>query len=79
MEFVDSFFVTQAATMDDSGIQFGRGPGMVLTSRPREASSRVMLDELIFLLRYPLHSGQSLLGERAELLPLRCCKRRFGG
>ena len=39
---------------------------MVLTSRPREASSRVMLDELFFLLRYPLHSGQSLLGERGR-------------
>ena len=51
------------------------GSGHGLTSRPRETSSRVMLDELLFLLGYPLHSGDALLG---TLLPQRYCKRRLG-
>ena len=67
--------MTLAVIMGDSDILVGRGSGYV-TSRPRETSSRVMLDDLLFLLGYPLHFGDALLG---GLLPFKCCKRRFGG
>ena len=54
VQYVGSFRATWVATMEASG----HG----LTSRPRETSSRAMLDELLSLLDYPLHSGDALLG-----------------
>ena len=52
------------------------GSGQGLTSRTWETSSRAMLDELLSLLGYPLHSGDALLG---GFLLLRHCKRFFLG
>ena len=44
-------------------------------SRPRDASSVAVLDELLCLFGYPLHSGAALL---RGALPLRYCSGRFG-
>ena len=48
--------------------------GHGLTSRPRESSSELFLDELLSLFRYPSGSGRALL---AGTLPLRYCAARF--
>ena len=48
--------------------------GHGLTSRPRESSSELFLDELLGLFRYPPRSGRALL---AGTLPLRYCAARF--
>ena len=48
--------------------------GHGLTSRPRESSSELFLDELLRLFRYPHRSGRALL---AGTLPLRYCAARF--
>ena len=48
--------------------------GHGLTSRPRESSSDLFLDELLSLFRYPPGSGRALLN---GTLPLRYCAARF--
>ena len=48
--------------------------GHGLTSRPRESSSELFLDELLGLFRYPPRSGRALL---AGTLPLKYCAARF--
>ena len=48
--------------------------GHGLTSRPRESSSELFLDEFLGLFRYPPRSGRALL---AGTLPLRYCAARF--
>ena len=48
--------------------------GHGLTSRPRESSSELFLDELLGIFRYPPTSGRALL---AGTLPLRYCAARF--
>ena len=48
--------------------------GHGLTSRPRESSSGLFLDELFGLFRYPPRSGRALL---TGTLPLRYCAARF--
>ena len=48
--------------------------GHGLTSRPRESSSEIFLDELLEFFRYPFGSGRALL---AGTLPLRYCAGRF--
>ena len=48
--------------------------GHGLTSRPRESSSELFLNELLGLFRYPPKSGRALL---TGTLPLRCCAARF--
>ena len=49
--------------------------GHGLTSRPRQSSSELFLDELLGLFRYPPRSGRALL---TGTLPLRYCAARFG-
>ena len=48
--------------------------GHGLTSRPRESSSDLFLNELLSLFRYPPQSGRALLN---GTLPLRYCAARF--
>ena len=48
--------------------------GHDLTSRPRESSSELFLDELLGLFRYPPGSGRAFL---PGTLPLRNCAARF--
>ena len=52
----------------------GRSVVMVHTSRPRESTSELFLNELLSLFRYPPGSGRDLL---AGTLPLRYCAARF--
>ena len=48
--------------------------GHGLASRPRESASKLLLDELLGLFRYPPRCGRALL---AGTLPLRYCAARF--
>ena len=56
------------------GANHGKSVVMVFTSRPRESSFELFLDELLGLFRYPPRSGRALL---TGTLPLRYCAARF--
>ena len=55
-------------------ILVGEKCGHGLTSRPRESASKLLLNELLSLFRYPSRSGRALLN---GTLPLRYCVVRF--